>query len=322
MSMETLTKLAHVVAQLSTYAGEKKVLKDSTLVCCPYHADKTPSFRIYHSPASRNPGYGKCYGCGAARPWDEHAPKLGLLPWAYSKPSEVYASTLSVESAVSSPDTDDLDLSDLPKDKLWRGIKTNFLISVGARKCRQYGESFVYLPVLVMGQERGHVKARLRKVEGKPSYINSKGGWSASYGLFLYDHVANGKPKAVVLVEGPRDGLRLNYLGIPAISILGTQSWSERKSRMIELLGVSRVVLCMDGDDAGLQATAMIKEKLSPLVKVSIFPLTGKDSPYWRFRHEDHPTKAAKAAGVSLWDPGNMPMSKIKELKTLMKGLP
>lgn len=317
--LDQLAKLAFVIAELATYAGQKKVLNGSTLVCCPYHADKTPSFRIFHSTTTRSPGYGKCYGCGAAHPWNEHSLKLGLKPWAYAKPAAVRASSLSLtHEQVADGSGEDFELSDLPTGKVWRGIKTDFLISVGARKCRQYDQTFVYLPVMVLGRERGHIKARLRKVEGKTSYINSKGSWSSSYGLFLYDYVAAQSPKVVVLVEGPRDGLRLNYLGIPAISILGTQSWSDRKSRMIELLGVESVILCMDGDCAGIAADAMIKEKLRRLVKVVTFSLSDKGSPYWPYRNEDKPTKAAKADGVSLWDPGNMPLSKVKELKSLI----
>lgn len=317
--MDHLAKLAFVISQLSTYAGAKKAMDGSTFVACPYHSESTPSFRIFHTSSSKSPGYGKCYGCGRAAPWNEHAPKLGLKPWSYAKPAPLFASSLRMEERVDDQD-EQLSYADLPENKVWRGIKTDFLRQLGCRKVtNQWGRSYVYLPVFVLGTLRGYIKAQLRKRDDAPSYINKKGKWSLDYGLFLYDHVAAAKPKVIGLVEGPRDGLRMNYLGVPAVSILGTQSWSDRKSRLIELMGVTDVILIMDGDCAGRAAVELIEPKLSKFVRVHTFSLTGSDSPYHQFRDEDEPTKAAKAAGVSLWDPGNMPLSKVKELKALFR---
>jgi hypothetical protein len=236
----------------------------------------------------------------------------------------LFASELRRDLGSEGQATEELEFSDLPTNKVWRSIPTNFLIEVGARKVtNQWGSSFVYLPVNVLGRERGYIKARLRKKEGYTSYINSKGSWSAETGLFLYDYVIKkfNKPRVVVLVEGPRDGLRLCMLGVPAISILGTQSWSDRKSRLLELSGADHAILCMDGDCAGIKAVSMIKGKLHRMMRVHEFDLAGCDSPYHQFRNEDHPTKAAKAAGVQLWDPGCMPLKKVSQLKSLVDRL-
>lgn len=321
--MDRLAKLAFVVSQLDSYAGEKKVLNGSTLVSCPFHSERTPSFRVFHSPSTRSPGYGKCYGCGATASWDELAPKIGLAPIKAAKPTPLYANSLRRDLATADQTKEDLVLSDLPRDKVWRSISTNLLIDIGAKKARTSWDAvFVYLPVMVLGRLRGYIKARLRKEEGKISYLNSKGTWSANSGLFLYDYVIERFGRfLVVLVEGPRDALRLCSLGIPAVAILGTQSWSDKKSRLIELAGFEHVILLTDGDCAGLSAFNMISPKLEPYVKVHPFSLTGRDSPYWAFRHEDEPTKAAKANGVELWDPGNMPTKKVRQLKQLIDEL-
>ncbi len=320
--MDRLSRLAFVLAQLSTYAGDKKAVNsESTFVQCPYHTEATPSFRIFHSPASKSPGYGKCYGCGASHPWNEFAQKLGLKGWESAKPSEVFASSLRLEEEIK-PEKEELTFTDLPRDKVWRSIPTNFMITTGAMKCtNQWGTSMVWMPVNVLGRQRGYLKARLRKEKDKPSYINSKGTWSRDTGLFLYDFVREMYPKlkTVVLVEGPRDGLRLNYLNIPTISILGTQSWSPRKTRYMELLGVDRVILCMDGDDAGQAAIEKITPLLEPQgLEVINFSLTGSDSPYHEFADQAEPSKAAKAAGVSLWDPMSMPLKKVNQLRKLL----
>ena len=319
--MDQLAKLAFVITQLSMYSGAKKAINSgSTFVSCPYHSESTPSFRIFHSSATKSPGYGKCYGCGTSKPWNEFAPLIGLKAMEYAKPTPLFAAELRKDFGSDDQQAEELTFSDLPSGKWWRTISTDFLIEIGAQKVvNQWGTGFVYLPVNVLGRKRGFIKARLRKKEGAPSYINSKGSWSAECGLFLYDYVVKRfSAKVLVLVEGPRDGLRLCSLGIPAISILGTQSWSDRKSRLIELSGASHVILCMDGDCAGIKADAMIAEKLKGFVHVHHFNLAGPDSPYHQFNDEDEPTKAAKAAGVSLWDPGNMSLKKVKQLKSLV----
>lgn len=319
-------KLDHVIQQLDRYSGPKKRLNaSSTFVSCPFHSERTPSGRVFHSATSENPGYFKCYGCGQTGNWDEVAPKLGLSPYKWSKPVKQYA--VPLRPADAEPDEPDLKFSSIPKGKVWRQIKTDFLISLGCKKVRVIYDGFrpgpvmLYLPVMVKGRERGFIRARLKKVDGKPSYLNKSGGWSKDYGLFLYDQAValmhESGIKTLALVEGPRDALRLMSIGIPAIAILGTQSWSKRKSRMIELTGARRVVLCMDGDDAGLAAIELIKPLLVDLIRVRTFSLTGPDSPYWHYRSEDEPTKTMKAKGIESWDPGNMPLKKVKELKAV-----
>lgn len=318
-------KLDHVLRELSHYSGKKKPGPGSTFVACPFHSENTPSGRIFHAPDTRSPGYFRCYGCGKKAQWDELAPKLGLKPYQWAPPTDQYAYALRARE-----ETKDRKLVfyPLPGGKVWRQIRTDFLLTIGARMCRVIypdgvrSQKMLYFPVMVKGELRGYIRARTRKVADKPSYLNAPGDWSHDYGLFLYDQAVALMLKlgltTIVLCEGPRDALRLQTLGIPAIAILGTQSWSKRKSQMIELTGATRVVLAMDGDDAGLAAIELIKPLLHQMVQqVRVLNLTGKDSPYWKFRNEDEPSKAAKARGVDLWDPGNMPIEKVEELRSL-----
>ena len=311
----------HVMSELQTYAGPKKVLSDSTFVSCPYHSERTPSGRIFHSPSTKNPGYFKCYGCGQKASWDEVAPRLGLRPYVYSKPQE-----LDARPAVRELEQDDalhFQHTPLPRDKKWRSISTNLLIDIGCTLIFQYNEKFIYMPVNVLGEEKGFIRARLQKIADKPSYLNKPGKWSERYGLFPYDYsialMRRKKLNTLVLVEGPRDALRLLSNDIPACAILGTQSWVKRKGELVEIAGVEKVITCFDGDDAGIDATSSITEKLHTLVKTENFNLAGKDSPYHEFRKNKSPAKSAKQAGVELWDPCNMPIRKVKQLKSLIK---
>lgn len=316
-------KLDHVLRQLQSYSGPKKVLNSSsTFVSCPFHSEQTPSGRVFHSPTSRSPGSFKCYGCGQTANWDELAPRLGLQPYKWSKPVAQYTHSRRQEQEEKAPVK--CRFTQIPPNKVWRRIRTNLLRKIGCRMGHYTYESgfkqkMLWFPVRIKGEERGFIRARLHKEEGKASYLNAEGGWSRAYGLFPYDYVTKNDPSVIVLVEGPRDALRLISCGVPAMAILGTQSWSQRKSQLVEMTGARWVILCFDGDDAGLKAIELVRPLLKGLVKTRVFSLTGRDSPYWPYRHEDAPTKAAKAAGADLWDPGNMPAQKVRELKTLCK---
>lgn len=319
-----LKKLDHVLAELSAYSGQKKIVGDSTFVACPYHSERTPSFRIFHSASSKSPGYGKCYGCGASAKFDELAPKLGLRPYSYSKPTQQYARPVVKPVDEILPEHI-YSFKELPKDKLWREISTNLLRDIGCMKIRQYDTPFIYMPVVVKGEERGFIRARLRKARDKPSYLNKPGKWAERHGLFPYDYavkvMTSQELNAIVLVEGPRDALRLLSYGIPAVALLGTQSWSKRKAHLLELSGATHVVLCLDGDCAGREAEEKILPTLQNLIQTETFNLRGKDSPYWQFRKEEEPSKCAKKQKIELWDPGCMPLRKIKQLRRLVRAL-
>jgi hypothetical protein len=317
-----LKRLEHVIAELASYSGAKKTVGESTFVACPYHSERTPSFRIFHSASSNSPGFGKCYGCGVSAKFDELAPKLGLKPYAYSKPTQQYARPVvkPVEDVVP---TESFDFRPLPPNKVWREISTNLLIDIGCMKISQYGSPFIWMPVMVKGEERGYIRARLRKAKDKPSYLNKAGKWSERNGLFPYDYsvqlMKDKGYKSIVIVEGPRDALRLLSYGIPAIALLGTQSWSKRKAHLLELSGASTIVLCFDGDCAGKGAEEKVIPDLKNLLNIEIFNLRGKDSPYWAFRKEEEPSKCAKKKKVELWDPGCMPLRKVKQLRKLVR---
>jgi hypothetical protein len=77
----------------------------------------------------------------------------------------------------------------------------------------------------------------------------------------------------------------------------------------------------MDGDGAGISAEELVQPALQSMFTTSIFSLHGEDSPYHQFSDDEEPTKAAKAAGVPLWDPGNCPKTKISQLLKRIKKL-
>ena len=200
---------------------------------------------------------------------------------------------------------------------------------MGAKLSRFYDSRYgwskevIFLPVLINGVLEGYIKAGLKKEKDRPSYINAKGPWSKSHGLFPYDYAVNLmnslNSSTMFLVEGPRDALRLLALGIPAMSILGTQAWSELKIKVLSLAPIDQIVLMLDGDDAGIQATEKIEPTLQPYFQeVQVVKLWKyKQSPYQLFADCEFPSKAAKEAGVNLWDPCSCPIVIINKLKKI-----
>jgi|SRR6478736_5179504 len=329
--VESQSRLDFVRTQLQQYVGPKKEQSESVFVLCPFHAERTPSFRVFIGSTTRSPGYGKCYGCGQHGNWDEIAPKLGLKSFKRGKPKEEFAN-LQILNSRDDDDTEfvqeKFEFSEIPKNKKWREISTNLLRSIGAKVCRpvhkEYGllKPRLWLPVMINGELRGYIKARFRKHSDFPSYINAKGKWSKTHGLFPFDSsialMNELGSRTIVLVEGQRDALRLIAMGIPALCILGTQSWSDTKAKLLELAGVERLILLMDGDCAGKEATKLLKPRVGTMFKIVVLKLWKiKGSPYIQFKDEENPTKAAKKADVTLWDPGNCPKWILKKIKRL-----
>lgn len=327
--ISSLNRRQFVLDQLAMYAGVTKKLNDaSTFIICPFHSEKTPSFRIFHGERTTSP-FGVCYGCGQKKTWNDLAPVIGLKPFEKQKPKDEFLN-LSLLPADSDFETEEqkekIRFKALPKNKKWRGISTNLLIDIGAKKCEVYHEEHgwlkpkIYLPVIIRERERGYIKARIKKHADFPSYINSKGVWSKTHGLFPYDAsvklMKKLKTRTIVLVEGPRDALRLLSAGIPAMCILGTQSWTSQKTKVLELSGATTVILFMDGDCAGKDATKKLKKELKSMFDLKILKLwTLPGSPYIQFNHLPEPSKAAKKKGISLWDPGSCPIWILDRIK-------
>lgn len=328
-----------VRGEIGKIPGVKRESENHTFILCPFHGEKSPSGRILHRPDGQYAGSFKCYGCGRKASWNEIASIFGLKKYgrkqAIADSQEVPSlNTSSLDNALLSKGpkrTETLQLFDLDnqaavnaaglKANSWRGFKLPFLQRVGLQlvyvrkldpdtgEANSFGRYYLYLPILIRRKLRGYIKAQVFKPEVKsiPSYINSSGSWSLKYGLFPYDHVSEmlkeNEWSTVVLVEGPRDALRLIRFGIPALCIVGTHSWSKEKLRMLQFLGVSTIVLMMDGDLAGRKATKLIRTGMDSEGKVVTPPLTDsftvKTVRLWNLTDP--------VTGDSKYDPGNCP---------------
>lgn len=340
----------HVLSELHKVQGAK-VGQTHTFILCPFHHEKTPSGRIFHNPMRHNVGRFKCYGCGRTASWNEVAELLGLEPVGTQKdrPKELdvpKTNTALYEHALLPPkkpvkpvkdgetEYEDLffDLNDYNatkvglKDNLWRGYDIDFLRQVVKARIlysEEYERFYVWLPVHVNRRLKGYIKAQLVKPKSKkvPSYMNASGSWSLTHGLFPFDPAIKLMKslglKTVILVEGPRDALRLIRAGIPAMSMLGTHSWSNQKTRLLEFAGVERLVLFLDGDAAGKNATRFLRTgyRVATDTIKAINPLGDtfdlKIVRLWNARiPDDHPEPKL--------DPGNVPERFLNKLKRLL----
>lgn len=325
-----------IKAEIEKIPGEKKKGDKYTFILCPWHSEKTPSARVWHDN-----GYFKCYGCGHKAKWNDLAAQMRLQQFGKDA---VKLSSQSVpktdldrfESLLDTKVSNDEDLQLYDLDSLsaleyagltarrWRGYDFDFLKKVGVKIAlvKETGRYYMYLPINIRGKTRGYIKAQFKKPSSKkiPSYINSKGSWSLHSGLFPYDYAVqvmrDGGWKTLVLVEGPRDALRLLRFGIPAICIMGTHSWSVRKLRWLEFSGATRIILMFDGDAAGKLATRLIKTGLNQQKERITDPLSSlfnvKVVRLWEAEvSEDHPE--------SKYDPGNCPVDILYQVQKLLR---
>ena len=99
----------------------------------------------------------------------------------------------------------------------------------------------------------------------EPEVARTRGKWKLPSGLprntllYGYHHALHLLHHGVVLVECPWGVLRLAQLEIPAVALLGTHLSPTQQGLLRDL---PRVVILMDGDDAGRRAAATIRQGL------------------------------------------------------------
>lgn len=356
----------HIRVQLGSLPDPKVVTTTHVKICCPFHGEKTPSASIRWDTGYLNcfgcghkAKFDEWAEHAGLQPFIKGPPKdryAQNLFAALMQGGDAYEQeeqpedeeeqeedeTPGFEANPSDSRKDDelpfkfwtMRYRDLPAHKRWRTIKTSLLRKLGGKQAIRYfakskrwdDETFVYLPVMVHGEQKGYFLARTKKVKDKPSYLlapSTGDAWAKNWGLWPFDYSVNlmrklGK-ETIVVVEGQRDALRLLSMGIPAVCMFGSKSWSENKSRILEVSGVRRVIQFFDGDDAGISATEFTRPFLTGMFdtkSVNLWKVSG--SPYLDYAHiEDEKERklAADADGVEFWDPGACPEWIVNRIK-------
>lgn len=312
-----------ILQEVQKLYGRHQIKGNSVWVCCPlpeHGGEKLPSLKINLDQSSKYPvGTYYCFGCGGSGSWNKLARIAHLQTLREVDTQNIYARRLErkptkveVESELDEIiqfNWGEYMAFDLEED--WRKIKASTLNAVGAKRIydRVKNDHSLVFPVKVLGRCVGAIKAIQERDPNGRTYINSDGEWSKIRGLFPYDYVKGMIKRrnlhTVVLVEGPRDALRFIQCGIPAIAIIGAKSVSTTKIDLILALGC-RVLICFDGDKAGVAATNNFRRMLKGMCDCDFVPVR-------KFQLE-----LSKELGEDVkLDPANMP----KKYLDIIKGM-
>lgn len=274
----------------------RKFMGSGVQVQCPYHISDTgfsQTLNINLIPHTDNHsrhipvGMYHCWSCGAKGIWNTLAHKLNMELLEETDNYELASNVRHVEydkEYVPPHPSLLLPLGDFewhrPKDKktitnaTLRRIKARMFYNVVREQNDLFSEQRLWLPCYEDGEIVGHIGASLDPENVQPKYLNADGGWALTH-FFLWDPSLKlarklKKSKAikrryVVIVEGPADALVLYQEGIPAVSVLGTNNWTEAKANLVAV-NYDYVFVLGDGDDAGRKMGREIKKMLVPLL--------------------------------------------------------
>lgn len=318
----TMDNLEVIKDELRRYGGRQKQAGEYHMVQCAFHEDGTPSMGIYMRRDNPNKtlGWFNCLGCGAHGNWNEFAEKAGLQPikeWN-NKENQVEYDQRKNDNALLGETGMTLravcremhcpEAQPWPTNINWRGVSGKLIAAVGGHAINDaYNEGLAVLfPIRIGKRVRGAVKAIYeKKTKNQLGYITMGGEWVKRYGLFPYgytsDLIAEYGHTFVILVEGPRDALRLLKMGLPAVAVLGANTISRMKMMYITSLGVEQIYCMPDNDKAGKKLYENIKNYI-PEVRYLKLP-----------RPKDENGKLIKM------DPFSMPATIAKEVRRLMR---
>jgi hypothetical protein len=304
--MDLLTKRrlkTHVIDHLTALGARSR--GDDLVILCPFHNDSNPSLGV-NVGDDKIPGIFKCFSCPAHGDWNKLADALRLPRFEYGKKTKIAENEdlfgfLAKELRQMQANQDSgpqvlMGTEDLPYNFTWRGFDRAFYQSLGARFYwdKKRDINFLYLPITQFGKYQGYTICRLDR-DPTIDFPKYKTFADTSKCFLLYDQVPSSAP--IVLVEGHFDAIRLFGLGIPAMCIFGTENWGDVKKAALLSKCPSKVLLLMDGDEAGRTATTQIFNSLRDALVPEVYylPVTPGDDPKI--------------------DPGNMPEFFINEIK-------
>jgi 5S rRNA maturation endonuclease (ribonuclease M5) len=267
----------------------------SIWICCPFHVETKPSCSVAGDSSVVPIGTFHCFGCGKSGSWNTLAKEIGaptidsrLLRSEFEATPRITKSTYfddSVENYLLANGFNvytkwsDPDISNLQFFKKWYSINGKLLFNIGAYLVKEKdGIHRLFLPVIIWNKIYGATRVAREKKDGVKMYLNTPGNWAEDFGLFPFDYVVNRMERYntdfIILVEGPRDALRLINLGFPAIATLSANSFSDKKADIISSIrGVSKIYIMPDADMAGDKMLDLCRLKLKNKVGTSYIRL-------------------------------------------------
>lgn len=295
---------AFILGELERAQIRHEVRRDFIHVSCPFHEHSGTKLKLGFG---RRTGGMHCWVCKKRGHWNEYARMHGLETFGQNDARlQDFAAlkqqfdALTVDKPIESPEWIE------PWQGRWRGLDGEFLRSVPSYLWfdEQSDAKRILWPVYMDGRFRGCMSARLYP-DTWPKTRNL-GGLDAKRILFPFDFPLVKQSRAVCLVEGQFDALRLLHHGIPAVSIIGTGNWSIHKLNRLAARGVERIVIAMDGDAAGQDAAENIAEAARDRFDVRMMLLP-------------EPSAKERADGIETLDPGNCSEHYLRVLARLVR---
>lgn len=313
-----------IMGELESFGGYQKSAGEYQMVCCPFHPDKSPSCGVYVSVTNPEKlGFFHCFGCDVKGTWNVFAERTGLQPIQEWKNKNVHSGDL-VDSAMEEALLGSASLTargvlkqmgvpeaqPWPTSMDWRGFPGTIVRKAGGYIAHDPYNDSVQLVFIVKyaGQVRGGVKAMYEKArKGQSSYIAMRGQWVSKYGLLFFEQARTIMQRNgytfIVLVEGPRDALRLLVNGIPAVAVLGASTMTKSKALMVTVLGVDRVYVLPDNDVGGDTFWEGAKKTLKPILPTTLIKL---------------PKVNDKGKAIKI-DPGSMSLDLLTDLIVMLE---
>jgi hypothetical protein len=313
-----------ILTELQNYGGYQKSAGDWQMIVCPFHSDRNPSLGVYVSMTNpQRIGHFHCFGCDEKGGWNKLAEQAGLEPIKEWKNKNTHSADLIDKNLENSLlGNDHLTIKGVLKamgvpeaqpwpDSLdWRGFSGKVVHRAGGYIAYDnYNDSIqVVFIVKYAGAVRGGVKAKFEKArKGQTSYIAMSGPWVNKYGLLFYEQaktiITKNEYNFCVIVEGPRDALRLLINGIPAIAVLGASTMTKAKAMMLSTLAVDSIYAVPDNDQGGDTFWKTSKKALHGILPVTRIKLPKTDS---------------KGKVIKI-DPGNMSLDLLDEFISLLE---
>ncbi len=284
-----------VNAELDKVPGYQIYFGYNRKILCPFHSDRaTPSLSVCVSSQAPVPlGVFYCFGCGITGGWNKLAKSLSLReiqvdPNDGKRPSldfkklekNLFGKGLeAILEEMGSPL-----VKSWPEEVSWRGFSGSFIKKMGGLTLLERSRTDdstlkVFFPVCVNGTVVGGIRAAFEKPQMGPSYINTKGDWSKKAGLLFFDQSKKLalSQSALAIVEGPRDALRLIENGIPAVSVLGSTSFSKEKAKRLATLNLDTYYLIPDNDEAGEKMKDLVRSCAELILNLRVLNLPKAD---------------------------------------------
>jgi 5S rRNA maturation endonuclease (ribonuclease M5) len=220
------------------------------------HTDKNPSLSF-----NMDKNVFHCFSCGFGGGTIKFLQSIGITEKLHIESKQEYKIIKLQRKLRALKNIGNLQLPRATNDVTWdfNGVSANTLQEFGAFTTAEYGlDDYICIPVYLFGRLK-FIDARIRHSgTRKPKYNRRPEGISVADVLFPVDKIDN--TNEVVLVEGMYDMLNLWEKGITnCLCIFGTQNFNKKKIELLDKIGIHKVILMMDGDIAGRNATTKIK---------------------------------------------------------------